>query len=77
MPAGQIAVLGRRRTDFARLHQAMVLRDIPVEVVGLGGLLAMPEVSDIVAILILLADGTANASAVRLLTGPRWRHRSP
>jgi DNA helicase-2/ATP-dependent DNA helicase PcrA len=73
MPAGQIAVLGRRRTDFPRLHQAMVLRDIPVEVVGLGGLLAMPEVSDIVATLTLLADGTANASAVRLLTGPRWR----
>ncbi|HVV74939.1 MAG TPA: ATP-dependent DNA helicase [Mycobacteriales bacterium] len=72
-PAGQIAVLGRRRTDFPRLHQAMVLRDIPVEVVGLGGLLAMPEVSDIVATLTLLADGTANASAVRLLTGPRWR----
>jgi DNA helicase-2/ATP-dependent DNA helicase PcrA len=73
VPAGQIAVLGRRRTDFPRLHQAMVLRDIPVEVVGLGGLLAMPEVSDIVATLTLLADGTANASAVRLLTGPRWR----
>ncbi|HVT20299.1 MAG TPA: ATP-dependent DNA helicase [Mycobacteriales bacterium] len=72
-PAGQIAVLGRRRTDFPRLHQAMVVRDIPVEVVGLGGLLAMPEVSDIVAVLALLADGTANASAVRLLTGPRWR----
>ncbi len=73
VPAGQIAVLGRRRTDFPRLHQAMVVRDIPVEVVGLGGLLAMPEVSDIVAVLSLLADGTANASAVRLLTGPRWR----
>ncbi|MGN6475277.1 MAG: ATP-dependent helicase, partial [Mycobacteriales bacterium] len=73
VPAGQIAVLGRRRTDFPRLHQAMVLRDIPVEVVGLGGLLAMPEVSDVVAVLTLLADGTANASAVRLLTGPRWR----
>jgi DNA helicase-2/ATP-dependent DNA helicase PcrA len=72
-PAGQIAVLGRRRTDFPRLHQAMAARDIPVEVVGLGGLLAMPEVSDIVAVLALLADATSNASAVRLLTGPRWR----
>jgi DNA helicase-2/ATP-dependent DNA helicase PcrA len=30
-------------------------------------------VNDIVATLTLLADGTANASAVRLLTGPRWR----
>jgi DNA helicase II / ATP-dependent DNA helicase PcrA len=73
VPAGQIAVLGRRRTDFPRLHQAMTARDIPVEVVGLGGLLAMPEVSDIVAVLSLLADATSNAAAVRLLTGPRWR----
>ncbi|HTR69467.1 MAG TPA: ATP-dependent DNA helicase [Mycobacteriales bacterium] len=72
-PPAEIAVLSRRRADFARLHQAMVRCDIPVEVVGLGGLLAMPEVSDIVAVLSLLADGTANAAAVRLLTGPRWR----
>jgi DNA helicase-2/ATP-dependent DNA helicase PcrA len=71
--AGQIAVLSRRRADFARLHRAMVERDIPVEVVGLGGLLAMPEVSDVVAVLSLLADATSNAAAVRLLSGPRWR----
>jgi DNA helicase II / ATP-dependent DNA helicase PcrA len=72
-PPGQIAVLSRRRADFARLHRAMVDEDIPVEVVGLGGLLAMPEVSDIVAVLSLLADATSNAAAVRLLSGPRWR----
>jgi DNA helicase II / ATP-dependent DNA helicase PcrA len=71
--ASEIAVLARRRADFARLHRAMVDLDIPVEVVGLGGLLAMPEVSDIVAVLSLLADSTSNAAAVRLLTGPRWR----
>ncbi len=72
-PPGEIAVLARRRLDFSRLHHAMVERDIPVEVVGLGGLLAMPEVSDIVAVLSLLVDATANTAAVRLLTGPRWR----
>ena len=70
---GEIAVLARRRADFPRLHRAMVERNIPVEVVGLGGLLAMPEVSDIVAMLSLLDDATANAAAVRLLSGPRWR----
>jgi DNA helicase II / ATP-dependent DNA helicase PcrA len=70
---GEIAVLSRRRADFARLHHAMVEHGIPVEVVGLGGLLAMPEVADIVAVLSLLADGTSNAAAVRLLSGPRWR----
>jgi DNA helicase-2/ATP-dependent DNA helicase PcrA len=72
-PAGEMAVLVRRRADFARLHRALVDRDVPVEVVGLGGLLEMPEVSDVVATLSLLVNPTANAAAVRLLTGPRWR----
>ena len=71
--AGEMAVLVRRRADFARLHRALVDRDVPVEVVGLGGLLEMPEVSDVVATLSVLVDPTANAAAVRLLTGPRWR----
>ncbi len=71
--AGAMAVLVRRRADFARLHRALVDRDVPVEVVGLGGLLEMPEVADVVATLSLLVDPTANAAAIRLLTGPRWR----
>ena len=45
----------------------------PVEVIGLGGLLDAPEVADIVAVLRVLHDATANAAVVRLLTGPRWR----
>ncbi|MDQ1700479.1 MAG: ATP-dependent helicase UvrD/PcrA, partial [Frankiaceae bacterium] len=69
----EIAVLARRRADFPRLHQALVARDVPVEVVGLGGLLEMPEVADVVAVLSLLVDATDTPAAVRLLTGPRWR----
>ncbi|MDQ1747055.1 MAG: ATP-dependent helicase UvrD/PcrA, partial [Frankiaceae bacterium] len=72
-PAREMAVLARRRADFARLHRALVARDVPVEVVGLGGLLEMPEVADVVATLSLLVDATDNPAAVRLLTGPRWR----
>jgi DNA helicase-2/ATP-dependent DNA helicase PcrA len=70
---GEIAVLCRRRTDFPLLHHALVQRGIPVEVVGLGGLLEMPEVADLVAVLRVLVDPTANAAVLRLLTGPRWR----
>jgi DNA helicase II / ATP-dependent DNA helicase PcrA len=72
-PAREIAVLSRRRVDFPRLHQALLERDVPVEVVGLGGLIEMPEVADVVAMLSLLVEPTANAATVRVLTGPRWR----
>ena len=73
IPAGECAVLCRRRTDFPLLHKALVARGLPVEVVGLGGLLEMPEVADVVATLRVLVDPVANAALVRLLTGVRWR----
>ncbi|MEV0903471.1 ATP-dependent DNA helicase [Streptomyces hokutonensis] len=70
---GEIAVLCRTATDFAEIQGALVTRDIPVEVVGLSGLLHLPEVADLVAVCEVLQDPGANASLVRLLTGPRWR----
>ncbi|MFF8591002.1 UvrD-helicase domain-containing protein [Streptomyces sp. NPDC015220] len=70
---GEIAVLCRTATDFAEIQAALVARDVPVEVVGLSGLLHLPEVADLVAVCEVLQDPGANASLVRLLTGPRWR----
>ncbi|MGW4387240.1 UvrD-helicase domain-containing protein [Streptomyces sp. NPDC004685] len=70
---GEIAVLCRTATDFAAIQGALVARDIPVDVVGLSGLLHLPEVADLVAVCEVLQDPGANASLVRLLTGPRWR----
>jgi DNA helicase-2/ATP-dependent DNA helicase PcrA len=70
---GEIAVLCRTAVRFAEIHAALVARDVPVEVVGLSGLLHLPEVADLVATCEVLHDPTANASLVRLLTGPRWR----
>ncbi|MEU7058404.1 UvrD-helicase domain-containing protein [Streptomyces sp. NPDC046197] len=70
---GEIAVLCRTATDFAEIQGALVARDLPVEVVGLSGLLHLPEVADLVAVCEVLQDPGANASLVRLLTGPRWR----
>lgn len=70
---GGIAVLCRTAGHFSALHAALVARDVPVEVVGLSGLLHLPEVADLVAVCEVLHDPTANASLVRLLTGPRWR----
>nr|WP_202462326.1 ATP-dependent DNA helicase [Streptomyces sp. SID8374] len=72
-PPGEIAVLCRTAGDFGQIQAALVARDIPVEVVGLAGLLHLPEVADLVAVCEVLQDPGANASLVRLLTGPRWR----
>ncbi|MEU6792787.1 ATP-dependent DNA helicase [Nonomuraea wenchangensis] len=68
-----VALLARRRSQFPALRRALEERDIPVEVVGLGGLLTVPEVSDIVATLRVLYDATAGDALARLLAGPRWR----
>ena len=71
---GRIAVLCRAGRDlFPDMHAALVARDVPVEVVGLSGLLHLPEVADLVATCEVLQDPTANAALVRLLIGPRWR----
>ncbi|MET9956472.1 ATP-dependent DNA helicase [Streptomyces sp. NPDC006339] len=72
-PPGEIAVLCRTAGDFPALQAALVARDVPVEVVGLSGLLQLPEIADLVAVCEVLQDPGANASLVRLLTGPRWR----
>ena len=70
---GEVAVLARRRSAFLRLETALRRRGVPVEVVGLGGLLLVPEVVDVVSTLRVLADPTAGSALMRLLTGPRWR----
>ncbi|WP_190111487.1 ATP-dependent DNA helicase [Streptomyces cinnamoneus] len=70
---GEIAVLCRTATDFAQIQAALVERDLPVEVVGLSGLLHLPEIADLTAVCEVLQDPTANAALVRLLIGPRWR----
>ncbi|WP_281173682.1 ATP-dependent helicase [Actinokineospora inagensis] len=67
------AVLVRRRADMSDLAVALRERGLPVEVVGLGGLLDEPEVRDLVSTLRVLIDPLAGTAAARLLTGSRWR----
>jgi ATP-dependent DNA helicase UvrD/PcrA len=71
------AVLVRRRADMAPIAAELRARGLPVEVVGLGGLLDEPEVADLVATLRVLADPLAGTAAARLLTGARWRLAAP
>ncbi len=67
------AVLVRVRSQIAAIEEALRHRGLPVEVVGLGGLLDTPEVRDVVCTMRVLADPTDGASLLRLLTGARWR----
>lgn len=68
----EIGVLTRENKHAADVFDALTSREVPVEIVGLSGLLRLPEVAEVVATLTLLHDLTANASALTLLTGPRW-----
>jgi DNA helicase-2/ATP-dependent DNA helicase PcrA len=67
------AVLCRKRSQFGSVIDALELAGLPVEVVGLGGLLSTPEVSDIIALLWVVQDPTRGDQLMRLLTGPWCR----
>ncbi|MGV8978995.1 MAG: ATP-dependent helicase [Cellulomonas sp.] len=67
------AVLCRKRAQFTVLRQALRDAGLPVEVVGLGGLLSTPEVVDLVAALQAAHDPSRGDALMRLLTGARTR----
>ncbi|MCL3859859.1 ATP-dependent DNA helicase [Actinotalea sp. K2] len=74
-PGGTVraAVLCRKRSQFPVMQAALLAAGLPVEVVGLGGLLSTPEVVDLVAALEAAHDPSRGDSLMRLLTGPRAR----
>jgi len=69
----EIAVLVRVGKENGAIVEALRAAGAPVEVVGMTGLLHQPEVRDVLSVLELLHDVTANPAVIRLLTGPRWR----
>ena len=64
------AILVRSRNQIADLEEALRDRGIPIDVVGLGGLIHIPEIADIVALLRTLTFADSGTSLIRLLTGP-------
>ncbi|PZF82535.1 ATP-dependent helicase [Jiangella anatolica] len=72
-PGRTAAVLVRTRSQIPRLESALRAVDLPVEVVGVGGLLATAEVGDVVATLRVVNDPSRGDALMRLLTGSRWR----
>ncbi|MCG7321457.1 ATP-dependent DNA helicase [Arsenicicoccus bolidensis] len=72
-PRPTAAVLCRKRSQFTLLAETLTAAGLPVEVVGLGGLLSMPEVVDLVSFLHVVDDPSRGDHLMRLLTGPLVR----
>ena len=68
-----VAVLVRTRRQIEPLLEAMRGDGLPVEVVGLAGLLGVPVVVEVVSVLRVLAEPDRGDALVRVLTGARWR----
>jgi DNA helicase II / ATP-dependent DNA helicase PcrA len=68
-----VAVLCRTSRLFQLLQRAFVERGIPVEVLGLAGLLKMPEVVEVLAYARAVQDPKASVALARILLGPRYR----
>ena len=66
-------MLCRTSRLFMPLQQAFAERDIPVEIVGLAGLLRLPEVVEVLAYARAANDPLASVALARILMGPRYR----
>ncbi|MFT4233308.1 MAG: ATP-dependent DNA helicase [Leucobacter sp.] len=67
------AVIFRKRSPMAGFSAALTEAGVPNRIVGLGGLLTTPEVTDVVCALRCLWYADAGGELIRLLTGPRFR----
>ena len=72
-PTESMAILLRTRAEMPALTAGLRSRGVDAEVVGLAGLLGLPHVADVVSLLEVAADATANPATLRLLAGDRWR----
>jgi DNA helicase-2/ATP-dependent DNA helicase PcrA len=71
--APSAALLMRARRTQPVFLAALRRRGVRTHVLGIGGLLAEPEVADIVSMLSVLGDTEAGFELLRLLAGSRWR----
>ncbi|KQB87568.1 ATP-dependent helicase [Corynebacterium lowii] len=64
------AILVRANKHSAPLAAELEQRGVPCEIVGLGGLIDVPEVADVLAVARLMIRPFDDAAALRILTGP-------
>ena len=65
------AVLVRKRAQITAIEGALRDVGLPVEVIGIGGLIHVPEVADVVSMLKIITNPDSGSSLMRHLTGPR------
>jgi DNA helicase-2/ATP-dependent DNA helicase PcrA len=65
------AVLVRKRSQIVSIENALREQGLPVEVIGIGGLIHIPEVADVVTLMKIITDPDAGSSLMRHLTGAR------
>lgn len=66
------ALLFRAKKHMQTFAEALARKGVPHRILGLGGLLSTPEVTDVVAALRVVHDPTAGSSLLRILSGPRF-----
>ena len=69
----EMAVLFRKNKDMILVHDALRAAGIPVEVANLGGLLGVPEVTDLHAWLRILQTPEDAPALYRIIMGSRFR----
>ncbi len=65
------AVLVRTKSYIGDIENALRAKGLPTEVVGLGGLIHIPEIADIIAVLRSITFPDRGTALARLLVGPR------
>ena len=68
-PSAEMAVLCRTRAQMDPIAAELEEAGLPYTIVGLGGMLYVPEVADVRALLTVASDPERGDRAVRLLTG--------
>lgn len=72
-PVPSRAVLCRGRAQFGPVIDALEAAGAPYQVLGLNGLLSLPEIAEVLAVLHVVAEPGRSDHLVRWLAGPRWR----
>ena len=68
-PSAEMAVLCRTRAQLLPIAEALEDLGVPYEIIGIGGMLSVPEVADVRAALTVAADPERGDRLMRLLTG--------